>query len=184
MRRMFIVFGKLLGLVAFCLGLVEAPYVYFYVRLLANAPGGSLSLLMVLLGSVVYMTVSAALALLLMLRTDKVADWLKLKKDEELSVGPSMEVLLVAGSALIGVAMVASALPSLVKSLFGLASSGRVEHNSLFLRDPITQLLRLILGLLLVLKPRAIARFIAKRTRVPEEPAVSEDTPRQVPGED
>jgi hypothetical protein len=163
MRKMFIVFGKLLGLYVLC-GAIPTLVEFFWgaVSLLTGA-NGFLGGLWVLLSSGAYSAVSLALALVLILKTERLADWVRLKKDEEPASPPSPHTMLVAGAALIGIYSVIFAIPSLVSELLRIRYYPKNWDRPDFVRNLVTYGLQLVLGAVLMVKAEAIAIFVEKR---------------------
>ena len=183
MRSTFIVLAKLMGLVIFYLVIAVIAYSLATVGTWLSRGGFEGNGLWLGLGSVVYVVLLTVLALLLILRTDKVANWVGLTEDKEADKTPPVEAMLLAGIALIGIYILVRTFPGFAAYLLNIRAYSDLWDISPFTQDFVDYVLRMALALLLIFKPRAVARFIAKRTRVGEEPVVSDETRPPVPRE-
>lgn len=182
MRNTFIVLGKLMGLLI--LYIVIAGIGYFLPIIATSLPKGISEEggFWMALGSVVYLALLTVLAFVMIFRTDKVASWVGLREEEEVAKSPSAEATLLTGIALIGVYVLVRTLPEFAAYLLGMPAYSDMFGIPPSINDFAHYGFRMALALLLILKPRAIARFLEKRTRGPQEPAAPGETPRQVPG--
>jgi hypothetical protein len=181
MRSTFIVLGKLMGLLIFYV--VIAQVGYFLATIGSWLPRGAFkeSGFWMTLGWVVYMALLTVFAFVMIFRTEKVADWVGLREEEEVAKSPSVEATLLAGIALIGIYILVRTLPEFAAYLLQMPAYSDLWDISPFTQDFVDYVLRMALALLLIFKPRPVARFIAKRTRVGEEPAVPDETRPPVP---
>ena len=183
MRSTFIVLGKLMGLLMFYIVIAGIGYSLPTIAISLSKGIFEEGGFWMALGSVVYLTLLAVFAFVMIFRTDKVANWVGLRENEEVAKSLPVEATLLAGIALIGVYILVRTLPEFAAYLLQMPAYFNMFEIPPAINHFVHYGLRMALGLLLILKPRAVARFIAKRTRVGEEPAVSDETPRQVPGE-
>lgn len=178
MRNTFIVLGKLMGLLM--LYIVIAGIGYFLPSIAASLPKGTSGEggFWMALGSVIYLALLTILAFLMIFKAEKVANWVGLREDEDVGRFPSAEATLLAGMALIGIYIMVRTLPEFVAYLLQMPAYSVMFGILPSINDFVGYGLRMALGLFLILKPRAVARFIARRTRVRQEPQVSDETPR------
>lgn len=182
MRRTFIMFAKLLGVVLFYWTLmlfVQTCHIYW---MNLDSVHGLFSGIRWLLGILSRIALNLILSLLLMFKTEKVADWLRLKRDDELAKGPSVHRILVVGSVLIGLYVLVYAFPSFISTLVQIKGYPTHWSEANMVETLVRSGLEIVLGFVLILRAEAVARFLEKRTRGPEEPAAPGETSRQVPG--
>lgn len=165
MRNTFIVFAKLLGLYALLRALdIVAPLgllMWASQRWLEDLSAG----LWWVLASVASFLFSLIIAALLIFKTEKVADWLKLKQVEGPSQARSTHQVLVIALALVGLYVLVVAIASLVaKVLEIIMSSGDrgVPQSVAFA-------LMAALGLILVLKAEAVAALVGRKSQAEQQ---------------
>lgn len=184
MRSTFIVLGKLMGLLMFYIVIAGIGYSIPAIATSLSKGTSEESGFWMALSWVVYLALLTVLAFMMIFKTDRVANWVGLRENEDVAKSPSVEATLLAGIALIGIYILVRTLPEFAAYLLQMPAYLDMFDIAPSINDFVHYGLRMALALLLIFKPRAIARFIAKRTRVGEEPAVSDETPRQVHGED
>jgi hypothetical protein len=169
MRSLFIVISKVYGLMQVYAGLTYIFTVIPMFSILGRDEessvstafhGEQLTLSLISLGAMVVLTLG--LAWLLLVRTEWLADKLKIPKSESSSSpSPSVETLLYAGTKLIGLYIVVQGIPLLVQGLF------QIRHMPSFgaymwstMASPV---IRVIIGVLLVMKTRAVVGIIIEK---------------------
>lgn len=163
MRRLFIVLAKIFGLLQLYWALATFMQVGFAISMMSRSSvmddGGQY--IAGLAGTVIYFVVSVGVALILLIRTDWLADKLKIQAD-----GESGEIkegtLLRSGVKLIGVYIVAHAIPSFARTVtdYGLLAGGILESH--FWTRIIPAVLPLVLGTLLAIRADRVLALITK----------------------
>ncbi len=176
MRKMFIVLGKLLGLVVLYWTLLALLRLGLAVQSWLSADYGGSWRISWVVAPAVYFALSLILALLLMFKTEKLADSLRLKGDEEPGKATSTHDMFVTGSALIGLYLLVAAIPSLVRALIQSGEYPGQWRGSDLLGELIAGALRLVLGLVLLLAPKTVARAIKNGIRLRQKSTPPDET--------
>lgn len=166
MRNTFIVFAKLLGLYLLYLTIVAAARFGERIETWLSWPEPWRPPFPSILGSGARFLLSLALARLLIFKTGKVADWVKLKQVEGSSKPKPGHHTLVVGSVIVGLYALVFAIPALVTYLLYIMHGSEVW--TVF--ESIESALQLGLGLILMLKAEAVAAFVGRRSQ-PEKQA-------------
>ena len=171
MRKTFIVLGKLLGL----LMLYRVLSIFTQIggavgmwKMSAERSGPDMLAWVAIL--VVNFLLSFTLTVLLIFKTDGIADLFGLK-DEHLIAAPSIRDMLITGCLLIGVYTLVFAIPSFVKNMVEIAFWNGWEMARL-LSGLAASFLQLCLGLLLVLKAKAVATLLKPKEEKEGHPEV------------
>jgi hypothetical protein len=172
MRRLFIVGAKILGLACiFWVITIASMILYAMGMLLSSARNESFWSLQVLLYSIciiAYMALSVWFSIVLLFKTDWLADKLKLEKDGPLPHWPELNTLLNLGIILAGLCILAVAMPSLGRSLISFISQliwiHRVNVSSSYVIFQylvffIADIFKVAIGLIFVLMPGRLISF-------------------------
>jgi len=174
MRSLFIVVSKVYGLIQVYTGLGYIFTVIPLIRIFGRHPGladtettmqttfhgEQITLTAISLGAMMIFTFGVAW--LLIFRADWLANKLKIPPSDS-SPSPSTETLLYAGTKLIGLFVIVQGVPILAEALF------EIRHIALFSMYMWSTLtlpaVRIIIGVLLVMKTQPIVNFIMKEKR-------------------
>jgi hypothetical protein len=160
MKKLFLVFAKLLGLVQLYATTVAALQMFAMVAMVLRGAINPFTAAVSLGGLVLYTGVALAIAWVLLKRTEWLADLVGIRDDAPIE-GLERVPALIVGIALIGVFVTVRALPNLVGTLIGLRDQWAMAPLRLVAKQMVPHLVQLALGLFLALKPAAIARRIA-----------------------
>ncbi len=172
MRSLFIVVSKVYGLMQAYTGVTYIFMVLPMLRMLSRSSdssdaetimstafhGEQITLSVISLGAMVILTFG--IAWLLLFRTEWLADRLKIQTSDA-PPSPSLETLLHAGTKLIGLYVVVQGIPLLAQWLFQIRhmmSFGMHMWSTMAL-----PVIRIIIGVLLVMKTRPIVKFIIEK---------------------
>ena len=168
MRSLFIVVSKIYGLMQAYAGLT---YIFTVIPMFSMLGadddsvvstafhGEQITLSVISLGAMASLTFG--IAWLLLFRTEWLADKLKIPKSESSSSpSPSVEILLYSGTKLIGLYVVVQGIPLLVQGLFQIRHMPFGAYIWSTMSSPV---IRIIIGVLLVIKTRAIVKFIIEK---------------------
>ena len=167
MKKLFVVFAKLLGLVQLYLALLTATQLVVMLGMVVRTD--QIPLRDVLLGGVglaIYLAVSLAIAWLLLAKTD----WLAAKvgiRDETPIEGLERLPALIVGICLIGVFVTVESLPRLARILIDLQRAWHYGPHQLIWGQLAPVLLQLLLGLVLALRPNTVVGWIARKSAPP-----------------
>lgn len=167
MKKLFLVFSKLLGLVQLYMALLTSTQLVVMLGMVARTD--QIPLRGVLLGGIglaIYLAVSLAIAWLLLARTD----WLAAKvgiRDETPVEGLERLPALIVGICLIGVFVTVEALPRLARILIDLQRAWHYGPHQLIWGQLAPVLLQLFLGLVLALRPDEVAGRIVRKSAPP-----------------
>jgi MFS family permease len=164
MRRLFIVFAKLLGVLQIYWSIAYLSSILVFASSVAKMGDSEpWQALMHYSGFLVYAALTIVFAWLFLARTTWLADKLKIPKDDDLPA-LSKDALLNAGIKLIGIYVLAKAIPSLVQ---GIATAS--AYRGLWDRAPsviwttiLPPVLQVIVGLLLTIRTSFVVRIMER----------------------
>jgi|GEM_PF-2360993 len=170
MRRLFIVLAKIFGLLQFYRALVNFVQIGAAIgTLLSNGRvryDGE-PYIAGLIGVVMYFVISLGVAWILLMRTEWLANKLKVK--EEGDFGEIKEgAILRTGAKLIGLYVMAYAIPTFVRNVLDYGAAGTGVFGIFFWTKVIPATLQLALGIFLTIKTDVVLAFIAKAEQIQE----------------
>ena len=169
MKKLFLVFAKLLGLIQLYTALMGVTQMAILMTMISRDASPSLAgILSNISGLAIYLVVSLAIAWGLLAKTEWLAGKVGLS-DEAPVEGLERVPALVVGIALIGIFVTVRSLPPLVRALFEFQQTWN-SSQPLALRQLAPVALQLALGLVLALKPGAIAALVARSPAPPANP--------------
>ena len=163
MRSFFLVVAKLVGILAAVQAIVYIPYIAGAMSLLTIEPPEQFQTepLSIVVGGILALLVYLAIAGLLLFKTEKLADLLRVSKlNEDLPIGEPEQLLRV-GLILIGVYLLISATPQLVQSFI----KTFIVRSSFFVGDLVSSILRVLLAIYVTLFSRRVIEAINKYQR-------------------
>lgn len=169
MKKLFLVFAKLLGLVQLYMTLLGVTQMAIMMAVLSRNDSASVSeVLPSLAGLMIYLAVALVIAWVLLAKTE----WLARKVglgDEAPVEGLERVPALIVGVALIGVFVTVRSLSPLARALLEFRQIWD-SSPQLALRQLAPVALQLALGLLLALKPGFVAAFVGRSPAPPTAP--------------
>jgi hypothetical protein len=161
MRTLFVPLAKLLGIYQIFQSLSYTLFVL--IRVISRqtvTPGMTVSALV--------QVISLLLALLLIVKTERIADLLGIPKDKAGAPGLDFDSVLRAGFLLMGAAMLIYAVPALVSAVIGLVLVAAAPdkpgmsqfQNRVYLTELCRPILEIVLGCLLVLKTNRVVSWM------------------------
>jgi hypothetical protein len=175
MRRLFIIFAKLLGLLQLYWSLVTFSQIGFgFIMLCRAEPTQAGQIRANLAGVLIYFILSLGTAWFLIFRTRWIADRLRIKDESDIA-GLDKYPLLSVGIKLIGVYITAHAIPGLVKLLLETPAiwQGNIQLHVWYKMIPI--ILEVLIGLFLALKSNIVIKIVTRKNEKAEQP-VSQQT--------
>lgn len=162
MRTLFIPLAKLLGIYEIFRGL---SYILFIIsRAVSRQSLGETVII-----SCAIHAISLLLAIVLILKAERIADILKIPQDKTDSLVFNADSVLRAGLLLIGIGTLIYAVPFLIRSIIGLAVVTGAERPEMFqfqrhlyMAELSASILRIVLGGCLVLLANRLAQFLSK----------------------
>ena len=161
MRKLFVVFAKLLGLVQLYATVTAALQMLAMAAMVLRGKINPFTGAVSFSGLVIFTGIALAIAWVLLKRTEWLADVVGIRDDAPVE-GLERVPALVVGIALIGVFVTVQALPRLVGALIGMQTHLDEVPLQILVKDLVPYLLQLAIGLFLALKPGAVAARIAK----------------------
>ncbi len=165
MRRLFITLAKLLGL-------YEAYRAVQYLTAIISMAGFFRrpiegldwdQLVPHLIGSLVFLGVTAALAWLLLCRTERLADALSISKDDEETPELTKDDLFRVGIKLLGLSLLATSIPGVVRAFASAGSNGVWSGNySMIWSQILPSMLSLVIAIMLTLRTSLIIDTLAR----------------------
>jgi Ca2+/Na+ antiporter len=158
MRNLFLVVGKLVGIIAVVQALVFIPYIAVAVSTLTGTPQeeSRTEPLFMLAGIIVGILLYLGLAGLLLFKTEKLADVLRVSKvNEDFPVGQPEQLLRV-GLVLIGTYVLITAIPELLSSLIQVSRGG----GSFAVGNLVSSILRVLVAIYVTLFSRRVIKAI------------------------
>lgn len=174
MRHLFIVFSKLLGILAFYWALIIIPQITFTMAVYQSPASESQIPPSVALSSMlVAFVASLFLGILLLFKTETIATFLRIPADTEITPAPS-DALLQTGIILIGIYILVIALPEFLRFLTEilmkfdrrLPYDMRIElRNSYTIGRFLSLVLKISMAICLVICSKHVVRLITKYQR-------------------
>ena len=163
MRRIFIVLAKLIGLLQIYWGLTYLSSIALFIGQMARMESSEFGQLAIQMGGILgFALLAFGMAWVLLARTEWLADKLKIHADDELPA-LSDDVVLRAGIKLVGVYILANAIPGLIKAISEASAYGLWEGRLTAIWTKITpSVLQVALGLFLAIRTERILSLLAK----------------------
>ena len=167
MKKLFLVFAKLLGLVQLYMALLTATQLVVMLGMLVKTdPIPLRGILLGAGGMAVYLVVALAIAWLTLVKTE----WLAAKagiQDDTPVAGLEHVPALLAGTCLIGIFVTVESLPRLARILIDVHRAWSYGPHQLIWGQMAPTLLQVFLGLFLALKPGAVVALVARKPAPP-----------------
>lgn len=163
MRRLFVVFAKLLGLLQIYWALLTFVQIGFVFTMFDHSGSNqSGQILASLIGTFLYFAMALGMAWLLLVRTEWLANKLKIQADDQLPT-LSDDTILHAGIKVVGIYILVNAIPILMQTVF-LATTQDMRGYSFSpaWTNVISSVLQVILALPLIIRTHDVIRLIAK----------------------
>ena len=163
MRRIFIVLAKLIGLLQIYWGLTYLSSIALFIGQMARMESSEFGQLAIQMGGILgFALLAFGMAWLLLARTEWIADKLKIKVDDQLPV-LSDDVVLQAGIKVVGVYILANAIPGLVKAISEASAYGLWDgHLTTLWTKIIPSVLQVALALFLAIRTKHVLSLLAK----------------------
>jgi len=163
MRRIFIVLAKLIGLLQIYWGLTYLSSIALFIGQMARMESSEFGQLAIQMGGILgFALLAFGMAWVLLARTEWLADKLKIHADDELPA-LSDDVVLRAGIKLVGVYILANAIPGLIKAISEASAYGLWEGRlTAIWTKIIPSVLQVALGLFLAIRTERILSLLAK----------------------
>ena len=123
MRNIFLAGAKLLGILGLYWAILIIPQIGFFLGIQNPINEEYYSISWIFSGIFLYFLLSLVFGLILIFRTEKIADMLKIKEPEKQEFKPKADDMLRIGIILVGIFLLASAIPEFAKIIFRLAQS-------------------------------------------------------------
>lgn len=163
MRRMFIVLAKLIGLLQIYWGLTYLSSIALFIGQMARMESSEFGQFAIQMGGILGFALFAfGMAWALLVRTEWLADKLKIHSDDQLPA-LSDDTVLRAGIKVVGVYILANAVPGLVKAISEASVYGLWEGRlTAIWTKIIPSVLQIALALLLALRTERVLSLLAK----------------------
>lgn len=163
MRRIFIVLAKLIGLLQIYWGLTYLSSIALFIGQMARMESSEFGRLAIQMGGILgFALLAFGMAWLLLARTEWIADKLKVESDHQLPA-LSDDVVLRAGIKVVGVYILANAIPGLVKAVSEASAYGLWDgHLTAIWTKIIPSVLQVALALLLAIRTDRVLSLLAK----------------------
>jgi hypothetical protein len=162
MKRLFLIFAKLLGLFQLYTALMSATQLVVMLTLMTRSePAPLVGLLLGAVGLLLFLAVSLAIARILIVQTEWLAEKVGIRDDAPVA-GLEHGQILAVGICLIGIFVTVESLPDVVRlvlSLRKMSANGAMDY---LWPQLLPSVLPLALGLFLALKPEAVARRVGR----------------------
>ncbi|NQT91574.1 MAG: hypothetical protein HQ559_02350 [Lentisphaerae bacterium] len=163
MRRIFIVSGKIIGLLQIFWGLTYLSSISLFMSQMGRTEPSMARAMAIQIGGVAgYAVLAFGMAWLLLARTEWLADKLKIPTDDHL---PSLsdDVLLRAGIKLIGVYVLATAVPALARAVAEVATfSAWQSYLGILMTRLVPAVFRVAIAILLAIRTDFVLRVISR----------------------
>jgi len=162
MRNLFLVGGKLVGILGLYWAILIIPQIGFFLGTQSQMSETSYSTERIFSAILLYFLLAFVFGLTLIFRTEKIADLLKIKESEVQEIMPKTDDMLRIGIILVGIFLLASAIPEFAKIIFRLAQTSMtlMSYNT---SELISSILQICLGGWLSFSSRKVVHFITKR---------------------
>lgn len=163
MRRIFIVFAKLIGLLQIYWTLTYLSSIALFIGQVAKMESSELGQRAIQIGGILgFALLAFGMAWLLLARTEWIADKLKIQSNEPLPA-LSDDVVLQAGIKVVGVYILANAIPGLARSIAEVCAYGLWEGQLMGIWTKIIpSALKIALALLLAIRTDRVVNLLAK----------------------
>jgi len=165
MRKLFIPLAKLLGIYLFYRPLTYMAYLVYYLFL--DFSSGQHSIWSGILYTVFSQILTLLMALILLFKTERIADIIQLPDDDINLAGTDRYSILYTGLILIGIGTIIYAVPVLVGSAVTYLTYRDAAVMSLHyqeLQKIVSSILKTVLGIILVFKSVQIAQYFDEQT--------------------
>ena len=142
MRNLFLAGAKLLGILALYWAILIIPQIGFFLSVRTTMSEGNYSGTWLFSGIVLSFILPLIFGLILIFRTEKIADILKIKESKEQEFKSKQDDILRIGIILVGIFLVASAIPKFAKIIFQMAQSS-MGHMSIHTSELISSILQI-----------------------------------------
>ena len=163
MKKLFLIFAKLLGLVQLYMALLNATQLVVMLGMVAKSDHLPLrGILLGVAGLVIYLAIAIAIAWLMLAKTEWLAGKVGIHDDppiEGLEQVPALRV----GICLIGIFVIVGVLPRLARILIDLHQAWHFQPHQLIWGQLAPNLLQLLLGLVLALKSDQVITLVARK---------------------
>ncbi|MDY0148968.1 MAG: hypothetical protein RBT03_02645 [Kiritimatiellia bacterium] len=163
MRRIFIVLAKLIGLLQIYWGLMYIPSIAIFIGQMVRMESSGFGQLAIQMGGILgFVFINFGMAWLLLARTEWMADTLKIEAHDPLPV-LSDAIVLQAGIKVVGVYILAKAIPGLVKAISEASAYGLWEGRlTAIWTTIIPSVLQVALALFLAIRTEQVLSLLAK----------------------
>jgi hypothetical protein len=162
MRNLFLAGGKLLGILGLYWAILIITQIGFFFGIQSDISKNYYSMAWMFSGFLLYFLLALVFGLILIFRTEKIADMLKIKEPEKQEFKPKADDMLRIGIILVGIFLLASAIPEFAKIIFRLAQTS-MTLRSYNTSELISSILQICLGGWLSFSSRKVVHFITKR---------------------
>ncbi|MDP8234810.1 MAG: hypothetical protein P9M08_00345 [Candidatus Erginobacter occultus] len=164
MRNLFVVFSKILGLLCIYWAILTIPSVGLLVGSYDSQaePFGFRFLIVMAITFSLYLL----FAWILLLRTDKLADLLKIREGQEQVSRFSPESLLCVGVILVGIYLLASAIPQFIKTFAIALKSSRGFSDIHRLSQLLSTIVQMALGVVLSFSAKRVVCIITRKETI------------------
>ena len=163
MKKLFLVFAKLLGLLLGYYALAGITQMLGYLPIMLDGPGQGWRHALILISVLLYITLSLDFVWPLLFRTEWLAGKIGIPADTPIE-GLERVPALIVGTSLIGIHLAARGLPQLASALLTLQNNWSSLPATMIMRSFLPVFLQLILGLFLALKPGAVATLLTRKS--------------------
>lgn len=167
MRRLFVVLAKVIGLLQIYWGLTYLSSVGFFVGQMARLESSEFWSLLIQAGSLAgFALLTFGVAWLLLVRTEWVADWVRIERDEALPA-VTADVVLRAGTKLAGIYILANSVPGLLRAAAEVSLYTMWEGQmASALARIVPAVLQVALGWMLAVQTGLVLRLVERGERV------------------
>ena len=165
MRNLFLSGTKIFGLFTLYKAILIIPSIASYLGMIRghSTADNSLPIRAVILMSL-YCLISISFALILLFKTEMLANVLKIKDNEEKRIVLSENVFFKIGIILVGIFILAEAVPKLASTVYQWDRLMYGQRQGIMnIANLITYVLQIILALVLIIGAQHIVRFITKK---------------------
>jgi hypothetical protein len=162
MRNIFLAGAKLLGILGLYWAILIIPQIGFFLGIQTPMSEDNYSGAWIFSAILLYFLFAFGFGLTLIFRTEKIAEILKIKETKELVFNQKTDEMLRIGIILVGIFLLASAIPELAKIIFRMVQTS-ITLSSYNTSELISSILQICLGGWLSFSSRKVIHFITKR---------------------
>ena len=162
MRNIFLAGAKLLGILGLYWAILIIPQIGFFLGIQTPMSEDNYSGAWIFSAILLYFLLAFSFGLILIFRTEKIADLLKINEPEEQEFKPKADDMFRIGIILVGIFLLASAIPEFAKIIFRLAQTS-MTLRSFNTSELISSILQICLGGWLSFSSRKVVHIITKR---------------------